>query len=264
VRNFGPIAAVAGLVLAAGLSSSAQAILMLSAAVDGTTVLQCSDNQGPTSLCPGGDQSLLIGTLQLQNGTFSGVELRGSISTSLGTPGNPSSLDILNTSSLNIINHNATTSKIEAAVGDTSFKGPITSFSTSTSGTFQTAINSTIAIDFWNDPANAQGATSPTSHPGMMIDSFSKSVLLITDSYSHNNTGPVTDPALFSMTEHVVLDLVPNGQLVNRGSTEIKSVPAPLIGHGLFLLLAVGGVLFGGKLLESRKKHPGTATPHEV
>jgi hypothetical protein len=32
-------------------------------------------------------------------------------------------------------------------------------------------------------------------------------------------------------------------------------VPAPVIGHGLFVLLAVGGVLFGGKLLERLKKH---------
>jgi hypothetical protein len=32
-------------------------------------------------------------------------------------------------------------------------------------------------------------------------------------------------------------------------------VPAPLIGHGLFVLLAVGGVLLGGKLLETWKKH---------
>jgi hypothetical protein len=31
-------------------------------------------------------------------------------------------------------------------------------------------------------------------------------------------------------------------------------VPSPLIGHGLLVLLAVGGVLFGGKLLENSKK----------
>jgi hypothetical protein len=31
-------------------------------------------------------------------------------------------------------------------------------------------------------------------------------------------------------------------------------VPAPVIGHGLFILLAIGGVLFGGKLLENLKK----------
>jgi hypothetical protein len=32
-------------------------------------------------------------------------------------------------------------------------------------------------------------------------------------------------------------------------------VPASIIGHGLFVLLAVGGVLFGGKFLEGLKKH---------
>ena len=32
-------------------------------------------------------------------------------------------------------------------------------------------------------------------------------------------------------------------------------VPAPRIGHGLFVLLAVGGVWFGGKLLERLKKN---------
>jgi hypothetical protein len=37
-----------------------------------------------------------------------------------------------------------------------------------------------------------------------------------------------------------------------NGDTTVP-VPAPLIGHGLFVLLAVGGVLFGGKLLESFK-----------
>jgi hypothetical protein len=33
------------------------------------------------------------------------------------------------------------------------------------------------------------------------------------------------------------------------------AVPSPLIGHGLLVLLAVGGVLFGSKLLENLKKH---------
>jgi hypothetical protein len=36
--------------------------------------------------------------------------------------------------------------------------------------------------------------------------------------------------------------------------------PAPLIGHGLFVLLAVGGVLFGGKFLESLKKRRSLET----
>jgi hypothetical protein len=36
---------------------------------------------------------------------------------------------------------------------------------------------------------------------------------------------------------------------------EIGAVPAPLIGRGLPVLLAVGGLLFGAKLLERGKRH---------
>jgi hypothetical protein len=44
----------------------------------------------------------------------------------------------------------------------------------------------------------------------------------------------------------------------------VQAVPAPLIGHGLAVVLAVGGVLFGAKLLErSRKRRRfGTAIRH--
>jgi hypothetical protein len=45
----------------------------------------------------------------------------------------------------------------------------------------------------------------------------------------------------------------------------LSAVPAPVIGHGLLVALAIGGVLFGSKLLEERSKKrssPGTATPH--
>jgi hypothetical protein len=53
--------------------------------------------------------------------------------------------------------------------------------------------------------------------------------------------------------------LSPNG---NTGPVDATvPVPAPLIGHGLLVLLAVGGVTFGAKLLERSKKHRGTATP---
>jgi hypothetical protein len=44
----------------------------------------------------------------------------------------------------------------------------------------------------------------------------------------------------------------------------LAAVPAPVIGHGLLVFLAVGGVLFGGKLLGRGKKRGslGTAIPH--
>jgi hypothetical protein len=38
------------------------------------------------------------------------------------------------------------------------------------------------------------------------------------------------------------------------GPDTFIAVPAPLIGHGLLALLVIGGVLFGGKLLENFKK----------
>jgi hypothetical protein len=43
-------------------------------------------------------------------------------------------------------------------------------------------------------------------------------------------------------------------QLVSGFVLNTPPVPAPLIGHGLLVLLAVGGVLSGGKLLESLKR----------
>jgi len=46
-----------------------------------------------------------------------------------------------------------------------------------------------------------------------------------------------------------------NGNTGLVGAPTAVPVPAPLIGHGLLVLLAVGGVLFGGKLSESLKKH---------
>jgi hypothetical protein len=45
-----------------------------------------------------------------------------------------------------------------------------------------------------------------------------------------------------------------NFQFVSNAFINQPTVPAPLIGHGLFVLLAVGGVLSGGKLLENLKK----------
>jgi hypothetical protein len=40
----------------------------------------------------------------------------------------------------------------------------------------------------------------------------------------------------------------------------VAVVPAPVIGHGLFVLLAIGGVLFGGELLERSRKRRSLGT----
>jgi hypothetical protein len=64
---------------------------------------------------------------------------------------------------------------------------------------------------------------------------------------------PGTTQVLF----HAVWDHASDG----AESFFLISVPSPLIGHGLLVLLAVGGVLFGGKLLEriNRRSSFGTA-----
>lgn len=38
-------------------------------------------------------------------------------------------------------------------------------------------------------------------------------------------------------------------------ASAFSAVPAPVIGHGLVVVLAVGGVFFGGRLLERLNKH---------
>jgi hypothetical protein len=46
------------------------------------------------------------------------------------------------------------------------------------------------------------------------------------------------------------------------GPVDVNVIPAPPIGHGLPILLAVGGLLLGAKFLERSKKHRGTAIPY--
>jgi hypothetical protein len=73
-----------------------------------------------------------------------------------------------------------------------------------------------------------------------------------------DGTGLCTFNNLPTGTREVgVLDLAssPAGSASDVLITAVSVVPSPLIGHGLLVLLAIGGVLFGGKLLESLKKH---------
>jgi hypothetical protein len=78
---------------------------------------------------------------------------------------------------------------------------------------------------------------------------------------------------IFHVANATIADLtVPNGSGItfvadiigstgNTGPVDATvPVPAPLIGHGLLVLLAVGGVLFGGKLLEHSKRRSSLGT----
>jgi hypothetical protein len=235
------LAATAATALLAGLP--ANATLMISINVGGA-VVSCVDN----AAC---DTNPATGTLSIADQTINGVTLTGSSQTSVGTPANPSPLDILNTSSLQVTNTTGATVHIEAAVGDTSFKAPVSSFNTSTSGVWQTAVGSTITTNFFDDPANAQGATSPSSTPGTQIDTFTNTAALIADSFSHSAFGVISDLVPFSMTEHFVADIVAGGNLVNRGQTEIKS-PAGVSEPSSLALLGIG--LLGAGFIARRSR----------
>jgi hypothetical protein len=200
------------------ISQQAQATLIISFDIGGTTGT-CIDN----AAC---DSNPAVGTLALPNQVINGVNVNGNVS--IATMG---SANILDTSSLQIINNSGSNKQVAFTVSATNFVGPVNAFNTSGSGTFEVAVGSNILLQFWNDPANGQGADSGVGdHPGALIDSFAHTATLVADSFSHNNTGPITDPALFSMTEEASGLLTNGGSLVNRGQTEIKfqqPVPEP-------------------------------------
>jgi PEP-CTERM motif len=248
----------------AGLSVPAHATLMISASISGngtTTTFTCTDNQAASPSCPGGDTNPATGTIQLANQTIEGVEINTSIQTSVGTPANPpvGGQDILNASSTSLINTNPFPVTVTAAVSDTSFTAPVHSFEASGSGVFQDAIGGTIALGFFNDPANTQGATTPTDAPGNeLATSGTFTATSNADAFAFNSPViPITETAPFSMTQTVIFTLPAaaggvDPELVNRGQTEIKTVTTAIPEPTSLILM--GSALAGFGWLRRRRK----------
>jgi hypothetical protein len=176
----------------------------------------------------------------LADGTFGGLTVEGSSHRqTVGPPTN-----ILSSSSLNIINTTGGDLAFDVAVGATDFVGPIDTAVTTGSGTWINAVGSSISLQWFNDPANAQGADTPDDTPGVQVgDTFTDAPDVAADSFNFVG-GPVdvSDPAAFSMTLRFFGTLVDGGTLNSRGQAEIKEVvvsaPATLLllGSALGLL----------------------------
>jgi hypothetical protein len=239
---------------ALGYSSTASAVLMLSADINGTS-FQAVDNGV-------GDTDPTIGTLALASQTVAGVVVLGTVETSLHGTNN-----VLSSSSLSITNVSGSARSARVVVSDTDYAGPATTAFTTGSGTFTLAAGSTIDRFFYNDPANAQGAENIGDTPGNLIDSGSFTAVGPVSSFALNG-GPfaVDDPDLFSMTLAFDLDLVAGGAacsptnptacpaLISRGQSEIKPQVVAEVPEPATLTLLGAGLLAFGTFVSRRRR----------
>jgi hypothetical protein len=242
-----------GMTAVVGLAAApdADASLILAASAGGANICAVDNN---AFACAFGvqvpDTDPTLGTLALGSTTtpilVGGLSVLGSVHTATFGPPN----NLLDSSSLEVLNTTGAPVSAMVAVGSTDFVGPATQAFTTGSGTWVTANGSTINLSWYNDPANAQGADTPLDRPGVLVNSFADLAVGPLDSFSHSG-GPfaVADPGLFSMTLGFDFTLVPGGSLLSRGQAELKptAVPEPVS----LALLAMG---LGAAAVRRRKR----------
>lgn len=136
-----------------------------------------------------------------------------------------------------------------AVISDTNFLGPALVAFTTGAGQWshlgEGYGDSEISMQWFNDPANQQGALDTSlAQPGNLIDQFSDIAGPANpDSFSHVG-GPfaVNDPDLFSMTLRFEGTIAPGVRLTGRETTELKP-QAAVSQASAGWLMALGGLL---------------------
>jgi len=229
---------LAGLLLL--LPTLAHATLQTAVSLDGgASVLACDQN-----LCAGGalptilDTNPALGVLATDPVVIGLVSAAFAVQTSVQ--------GVLNTlSSAGTVIENADTiaHTVQLTIGDTDFLGPAQTFTATGSGTWVDPTapalygGSTITMQWFNDPANDQGAEFAGDTPGLLLATATN---IPVDGVSNqsfggpgapfNVTGAVFDPGDFSMTLDNDLVLGPGIRLESRGqalSKPLVEVPMP-------------------------------------
>lgn len=235
------------------------AALIVSGSFDGGGAVFAIDNNTTNTCgavavnCQLPDQDPTLGTLTLAPttaGTGGGLNIQGTVQTSdkATVPGTINRLDSTGTQVTAVTG----THTYVIAISDTNFVGPVANATTTGAGQFSHLGGgygaTDIAMQWFNDPANAQGAESPTDTPGLLLDTFLFTPLAAQNpsSFSHNG-GPfaVNDPGLFSMTLAFSGTLAEGVRLTGREMTEIKPLVA-VSNPGAVWLVAMGAMLLGG------------------
>jgi hypothetical protein len=254
MKKFGVLA---GLLLL--MPSLAHATLQAAVNLDGgVSVLACDQN-----LCAGGalptvlDTNPTFGVLATDPITIGLVSASFAVQTSV-----KGALNTLSSAGTVIQNTDSIAHTLQLTIGDTSFLGPAQTFTATGSGTWVDPTapalfgGSTITMEWWNDPANAQGADTAGDTPGLLVNSATNSPIDGVSDQSFggpggpfNVSGAVLDPANFSMTLDNELVLGPGIRLESRGQALSKPLVAVSMPPTAWLVV-LGGVMLaarGGK-----------------